>query len=197
MANYSNPMNARAELWLIRHGETEWSLSGQHTSRTDLELTDHGRKCAAALRPLLQNHNFALVLSSPMNRALETAELAGFAPEITDDLREWDYGEYEGHTSAEIQNVDPGWTIWTGVSPSGETIAQVAARAKRVIARAATAGGDVAAFGHGHALRVLAACWLGLDPRNGRLFALSTSSVGVLGYEHETRVVQSWNRTAG
>lgn len=197
VANYSNPMNARGGLWLIRHGETEWTLSGAHTSRTDLPLTDHGRQCAAALKHFLEGRKFALVLSSPMRRAIETARLAGFPPQTTEDLREWDYGQYEGLTTPEIQENDPDWTIWTGQTPGGETIKQVSARADRVIERAATIDGDVALFGHGHMLRLLGARWLGLGPQDGRLFALSTSSVSVLGYDRETRVFQSWNQTVG
>jgi broad specificity phosphatase PhoE len=195
VANYSNLMNARGELWLIRHGETEWTLSGAHTSRTDLPLTDHGRQCAEALRSFFQGRKFALVLSSPMRRAIETAHLAGFAPEITQDLREFDYGHYEGLTTAQIQEETPDWTIWTRQPPGGETIEQVAARADRVIEVAESAEGDVAVFGHGHMLRILGARWLGLAPQDGRLFSLSTSSVSVLGYERDNRVFKSWNQT--
>ncbi|MGD1097219.1 MAG: histidine phosphatase family protein [Bryobacteraceae bacterium] len=190
-------MSARGELWLIRHGETEWTLSGAHTSRTDLPLTDHGRRCAEALRHFLEGRQFALVLSSPMRRAIETARLAGFTPEITADLCEWDYGRYEGLTTPETQKDAPDWTIWTGATPGGETIEQVSARAERVIELASSAEGDVAVFGHGHMLRLLGARWLGLKPQDGRLFALSTSSVSVLGYERETRVFKSWNQTVG
>lgn len=190
-------MASRGELWLLRHGETEWSLSGRHTSRTDLPLTPEGERRAAAVGQSLRGRQFALVLSSPMRRALDTARLAGYAPDITDDLREWDYGEYEGRTTAEIQKDTPGWTIWTAGPPGGETSAQVGARADRVIARALSAGGDVALFGHGHMLRVLAARWLGLEPRGGRLFVLATGSVSILSYERETRVIGVWNRQPG
>jgi broad specificity phosphatase PhoE len=186
----------RGELWLIRHGETEWSASGRHTSSTDLELTAEGERKAAAVGRLLAGKTFALVLASPLRRALETCRLAGYSPEVTPDLREWGYGAYEGLTTAEIQVQNPGWTIWTGTPPGGEAPEQVGARADRVIARAAAAEGDVALFGHGHMLRVLAARWLGLDPTGGRLLALSTGSVSVLGYEHQTRVIQGWNRTS-
>jgi len=182
-------------LWLIRHGETEWSLSGAHTSRTDLPLTAAGERSAEQLRPVLQQHKFALILSSPMRRARDTARLAGFDPEATDDLREWDYGEYEGRTTAEIQQKSPEWSIWSGSTPGGETPQQVAARADRVIAGAASAGGEVAVFGHGHMLRVLAARWLAMEAQTGRYFALSTGSVSVLGYERESRVIQLWNWT--
>ncbi len=186
-------MNSQGELWLIRHGETEWTLSGAHTSRTDLPLTAHGERRAGDLKRLLEGQRFAAVLSSPMRRATETAHIAGFEPETTDDLREWDYGSYEGLTTAEIQKDSPGWTIWTGTPLGGETIKQVSDRADRVIARAVSIGGDVALFGHGHMLRVLGARWLGLEPDGGRFFALSTGSISVLAHEHETRVIQVWN----
>lgn len=190
-------MNTDGELWLLRHGETKWTLSGAHTSYTDLPLTDEGERCAKALGAWLNRRKFVLTLSSPMRRALDTGRLAGYSPEISDDLREWNYGEYEGRTTPEIQKTSPGWTIWNGGPKGGETIAEVGARADRVIARAVAAGGDVALFGHGHMLRILAARWLGLDPADGRLFALSTSSASVLGYERETRVIRLWNQTSG
>lgn len=183
------------ELWLIRHGETEWSRSGQHTSRTDLPLLPEGEQRARELRPLLTGKKFALVLSSPMRRALETARLAGFDPEITGDLCEWQYGDYEGLTASEIHKAAPGWSIWSAAPKGGETAEQVAARADRVIARATSAGGDLAVFGHGHMLRVLAARWLRLETQAGRYFALSTASVSVLACEHNNRVIRLWNRT--
>jgi probable phosphoglycerate mutase len=136
------------------------------------------------------------VLSSPTKRAIETCRLVGLNPQISDDLREWDYGDYEGLTTAEIQKRVPGWTIWTGAPPNGETLEQVAARAERVIARALAAGGDVALFGHGHFSRVLAARWIGLEASGGRLLALSTASLSVLGYERETPVIRLWNQTS-
>jgi probable phosphoglycerate mutase len=186
------------EIWLIRHGETEWSLSGQHTGRTDLPLTAAGERHAGQIGRFLAGRPFALVLTSPLQRARETCRLAGYAAvaQADPDLREWDYGEYEGRTSAQIQESVPGWTIWTSPVPQGETIQQVAARAGRVIARASAAGGDVALFAHGHLLRILTACWLGLAPDAGRLFALGTASVSVLGYERETRVISGWNLNA-
>jgi len=187
---------SRGELWLIRHGETEWSAAGRHTSATDLALTAEGDRKAAAVGRLLAGKAFALVLASPLRRALETCRLAGYSAEVTPDLCEWSYGIYEGLTTAEIQIQNPGWTIWNGTPPGGETAEQVGTRADRVIARASAVNGDVALFGHGHMLRVLAARWLGLDPAGGRLLALATGSVSVLGYEHETRVMQGWNRTA-
>ena len=183
------------ELWLMRHGETEWSRSGQHTSRTDLPLTPEGEKRALNLAKMLGGRQFALTLSSPLRRALETCRLAGYEAEKSADLMEWNYGDYEGLTTAQIQKTSPDWTIWTGTPPGGETVAQVGARADRVIARAANAGGDVAVFGHGHMLRVLAARWVEVAPDSGRLLALSTGSVSVLGWEHTTRVIRLWNQT--
>ena len=194
-AEHYSVIVSRGELWLIRHGETEWSAAGRHTSSTDLALTAEGERKARAVGRLLGDKTFALVLASPLRRALDTCRLAGYSPQETPDLREWGYGSYEGLTTAEIQVQNPGWTIWTGTPPGGESAEEVGARADRVIARAAAAGGDVALFGHGHMLRVLAARWLGLEPTGGRLLALSTGSVSVLGYEHQTRVVQGWNRT--
>jgi probable phosphoglycerate mutase len=185
-----------SEIWLVRHGETEWTKSGQHTSRTDLPLTPDGEQQAAHLKRLLSGHRFAMVLSSPMKRAIDTCRLVGLSPQISDDLQEWDYGDYEGLTTADIQKRAPGWTIWTGNPPNGETLEQVAARAELVIARGIAAGGDVALFGHGHFSRILAARWIGLEPAAGRLLALSTASLSVLGYERETRVVRLWNQTS-
>jgi broad specificity phosphatase PhoE len=184
------------EIWLIRHGETEWTVSGQHTGRTDIPLTVTGERQAAALGRHLAGRPFALVLTSPLGRAVETCRRAGYAgaAERTDDLLEWNYGDYEGRTTAEIRATVPGWTIWTGGVSAGETAAQVGARATRVIERALTASGDVALFAHGHVLRVLTACWLGLPPADGRLFALGTASISVLGYEHEARVIKGWNQ---
>jgi broad specificity phosphatase PhoE len=194
MPNMPSP-NSDPEIWLIRHGETEWSLSGQHTGRTDLPLTAAGERQAAAIGRYLAGRPFALVLTSPLQRAHETCRLAGYGgvAQIEPDLCEWDYGAYEGRTSAQIQESVPGWTIWTSPVPRGETIQQVAARAGRVIERAAKAGGHVALFAHGHLLRILTACWLGLPPDAGRFFALGTASVSVLGYERETRVIARWN----
>jgi len=145
---------------------------------------------------MLAGKNFALVLSSPSRRAIETCRLAGFRAEIAPDLREWDYGAYEGLTTAEIQTISPGWTIWTGTPPGGETAEQIGARADSVIERAVASEGDVALFGHGHMSRVIAARWLTMETAGGRLFALSTGSVSVLGYERETSVIQMWNRTS-
>ena len=189
----------RPDIWIVRHGETDWSRRGYHTGRTDAPLTDAGEREAMALRGRFGGRRFALVLSSPLSRARETCRLAGYADvaRAEDDLREWDYGVYEGRTTAEIQRETPGWTIWDGKVPGGETAAEVGCRADRVIRQATEAGGDVALFSHGHILRVLAARWIGLVPTEGRLFALETSSIGVLGYEREVRVIRAWNLTAG
>jgi probable phosphoglycerate mutase len=184
------------DLLLIRHGETTWSRSGQHTSRTDLPLTKAGEAQAAALRPFVAGQRFALVLSSQMTRALRTAELAGLPPRLVDpDLKEWEYGECEGRTTAEIRADIPGWSVWTHPCPGGETIEEVAARADRVIARvrACPAGSTAVAVGHGHILRVMAARWLGTEPAAGRWFGLATASLSTLGWEHESAVVQEWN----
>lgn len=184
------------QIWLVRHGETEWSASGQHTSRTDIPLTPAGERQAIALGHNLAGHSFALVLSSPLVRARETCRLAGYgdSAQITDDLREWDYGIYEGRKTADIRKEVPGWTVWSGPVPGGETVEQVAQRTRRVIDRAVGSRGDVALFAHAHVLRVLAACWLGLPPDAGRLLALGTASLNVLGYERETRVISVWNQ---
>ncbi len=184
-------------MWLVRHGETAWSKSGQHTGRTDIAMTADGERQAATLAARLAGRQFALVLSSPLARARETARIAGYGGVAVpaDDLREWDYGEYEGRTTAEIRRQRPGWSVWTGGVPGGETIDEVSARVRRVIERARGAGGDVALFGHAHALRILAACWLGLAPAEGSYFKLDPASISVLGYERETPVIVRWNET--
>ncbi len=184
------------ELWLIRHGETAWSQSGQHTGRTDIPLTAEGERQAEAIGRYLAGRKFALVLTSPLGRARDTCRLAGYGEQaqVDADLREWDYGAFEGHTSAEIRKSVPDWTVWDSPVPGGETIQQVAERARRVMARAASANGDaVALFAHGHILRVLTACWLDLQPDAGRLFALATATISILGYEREQRVISRWN----
>ncbi len=182
------------QIWLIRHGETEWSRSGRHTGKTDVPLTERGREQAIALGPLVQAKTFALVLTSPSQRARQTCRLAGFTDaEIDPRLMEWDYGDYEGRTTAEIRKERPAWSLWRDGVPHGERIEDAGLRAKAVIERAAGAEGDVMIFAHGHILRILTACWLGLAPEGGRLFALDPASVCVLGYEHETRVILSWN----
>jgi broad specificity phosphatase PhoE len=190
--------DTRPQAWLVRHGETAWSKSGQHTGRTDVPLTDAGRAQARRVRRKLGRRKFALVLSSPMSRALDTARLAGFGDrvELDQELHEWDYGRYEGLTTAEIRKTVPGWTVWTHPIPDGETADQVAARVDRVITRVRAAPGDAVIFAHGHVLRVFATRWLGLPPTNGRLFALGTATVSVLGWERETPVVERWNEPA-
>jgi probable phosphoglycerate mutase len=188
-------MLERPALWLVRHGETEWSLSGRHTSRTDVPLTRHGEEEARSLSPVLRAQRFELVLSSPRQRALRTAELAGFRPEIDDDLAEWDYGDLEGLTFDQIRARYPGWTIWSGPWPGGEQAAEVVARADRVLHRALGLPGGTKAlvFAHGHILRVLAARWLGLTGTDGRLFVLGTATLSRLGWEHGQPAVQDWN----
>jgi broad specificity phosphatase PhoE len=184
------------EIWLFRHGETEWSKSGQHTGRTDLPLIDEGRRRAEALGRNLAGRRFALVLSSPLVRALDTCRLAGYGDQVqlTGDLLEWDYGAYEGRRTADIRKERPGWLLWKDGVPGGETAAQVGARAQAVIERAVAADGDVALFSHGHILRVLGACWLGLAPVDGQLLALGTAALCRLGYEHDYRVIHVWNQ---
>ena len=185
------------ELWLVRHGETEWSRTGQHTSVTDLELTPDGEAIAARLQAPLAEQSFVQVLSSPRRRARRTAELAGFAAaEVDDDLAEWAYGDYEGLTTPQIHESDPQWSVWTGVTPGGETPDQVAARLDRVVAAARASHGRTLVFAHGHSLRALAARWLGLDVSQGRIFDLDTATVSVLGDDRGTSVVRRWNVSA-
>ncbi len=185
-------------VFLIRHGETEWSLSGRHTSCTDVPLTAEGERRAELLRPVFAQHPFGLVLTSPRRRAVRTCELAGLLPqaEMCEDVREWDYGEYEGRTTAEIRQTDPSWTIFHDGVPGGETAEDVAARVRRAIDRAVAAKGDVAIFSHGHALRVLAAVWLRLSAEDGERFFLETGTISILGFERETRVIRMWNGRA-
>jgi len=192
-------MSVGTELWLVRHGETEWSLSGAHTSRTDIPLTEQGRKRAEKLRDYLRGTKFDAVFVSPMKRARETCSIAGFGDvaKVDDGLKEWDYGVYEGMTTKEIQAKIPGWSVWKNEIVGGETAEHVGERADGVIARALAAspdGGKVALFAHAHILRILAARWIGLAATGGSMLALGTGSVSVVGWERETRVIQSWNR---
>ena len=181
------------EVWLVRHGETEWSRDHRHTSHTDLPLTEHGVEVARGLADRLSGVEFDSVLTSPRQRARRTAELAGFADaEVDDDLVEWGYGDYEGITTAEIRETVPGWTVWTHGSPGGETAEEVTKRLDRVVSRLRR-GGRTLVFGHGHASRALTARWLGLPVRDGRHFVLETAAVSVLGYERETPAVLRWN----
>lgn len=190
--------NVRTELYLVRHGQTEWSQLGRHTGRTDLDLTAVGVLQAGALEPLLRGRDFGLVLSSPRQRARHTADLAGFAGqyEVTEDLAEWDYGDYEGLTSVQIREQVPDWRIWTGTVPGGETADQVRQRLERVVQRVRRSGVERAiCFGHGHALRVLALAWLGVGIEHGASFPLETASVSVLGWEKESPAIRRWNLT--
>lgn len=183
-------------VWLVRHGETEWARLGRHTGRTDVPLTDGGREQAAALGRRLAGHAFELVLTSPLSRAFETARLAGLGDvAIADpDLMEWDYGDNEGRTAAEIRAGLPGWTIWRGPWPGGETADQIGGRADRVIARILDSpAGDALVFAHGHFLRVFAARWIGLDASSGGRFELATATLSIVGSERETRSVELWN----
>ena len=194
-ADASSPGAGHHEIVVVRHGETEWSANGRHTSRTDLPLTERGRERAGALAPELSGRRFSLVLCSPLRRARETCELAGFGDvaELYDDLHEWDYGEYEGLTTPQIRERDPDWSLWRDGCPGGESPEQVGARADRVLERLRAAGGDALAFAHGHILRVVTARWLGMEVAAGARFALGAGSLGVLGYEHDTRVLSRWN----
>ena len=186
-------------VYLARHGETAWSLSGQHTGRTDLPLTERGERQARALRGRLRGVNFAKVLTSPSQRAKRTAELAGFGDmaEVDPDLAEWDYGQYEGRRTADILAERPGWFLFRDGAPGGETPDQAGARADRVIQRVRAVGSNVLIFSSAHILRVLTARWLGLEAAGGRHFVLGTSSLSILGYEHNLAepVIRLWNET--
>ena len=190
-------MQAHAsEVVLVRHGETEWSREWKHTGHTDVPLTELGRRQAQAVGAALQERRFELVLTSPLMRALDTCRLAGFGDvvEQRDELREWDYGAYEGRKTVEIREEIPGWTLWRDGVPGGETVDEVAARVDRLIAELRSVQGDALLFAHGHVLRILAARWLGLEPQAGALFALDAASISVLGYERETSVIRLWNQ---
>jgi len=185
-----------SEVLLIRHGATEWSENGRHTGRTDIPLTDEGRAQAAAMRDRIASRRFALVLVSPLQRARETCRLLGLddIAEADDDLEEWDYGDYEGLTTAQVRGSRPGWTVFgDGVMPGGEDINEVGVRADRVIARADAVDGAVAFIAHGHILRIVGARWIDDDPLEAANLALDTATVSVLGFEHERKVIRSWN----
>ena len=186
------------QIYLVRHGETEWAANGRHTSVTDIPLLDSGRRDAELLRERLAGNDFALVLTSPRERARVTAELAGFRDvvEVDEDLVEVDYGEYEGLTTPEIRETVPGWTVWEHGSPGGETVDDVGVRADRVIERALAVDGDVALFAHGHLLRILGARWIGLPAVYGGNLLLSTGSLCILGFERERRAIVLWNDTS-
>jgi len=202
----------RTELWLIRHGETEWSLSGAHTSTTDIPLTEHGRQRALELKQYLHGKKFAAVLVSPMQRARETCQLAGYGDvaQVEPGLVEWNYGDAEGKTTVQMRELrGPQWSVWSSPIVGGESVEQVGERADGVIARAEAAihptsqnrdvghpeSHAVALFAHAHILRILAARWLGLPAVDGRMLALGTGSLSVLGHERETRVIERWNRS--
>lgn len=182
-------------VFLVRHGQTGWSRTGRHSGRTDVALEPEAVRDAELISARFEEERFAVVLSSPLSRALDTCRIAGFGDvaQVRDDLKEWDYGAYEGSTTGQIRERRPAWSLFDDDAPEGETAAQVGARPDRVLEEVRAVDGDAALFAHGHALRVLAARWLGLPPRDGRLFALSTSSVSVLGHERETEVASLWN----
>jgi broad specificity phosphatase PhoE len=186
-------------VFAIRHGETAWSLSGQHTGTTDIPLTENGRRLAERMRPVLAAHRFALVLCSPMQRARETCRLAGLGDGaiVDPDLLEWNYGDYEGLTTDQIHQTVPDWRLFRDGCPGGETADEVGARVDRVIARARAAAGDAALFAHGHVLRVLGARWIGLPASNGENFLLDTGTLCVLGYYREVPAVRIWNGPLG
>jgi len=188
-------IDRKKEIWLMRHGETEWSANGMHTSRTDLPLLPSGVKQAEELRDRLKGRSFGLVLVSPMQRARETCRLAGYGDtaRVTDDLKEWDYGAYEGRSTADIRKERPTWSLWRDGVVDGEPLDHVGLRVQRVIDKCLGATGDVALFAHGHVLRILTAVWLGLEPNRGQLFMLGTGTISVLGFEHDYRVIQHWN----
>jgi probable phosphoglycerate mutase len=192
----SSPSHLAHEVVLVRHGETEWSRAGRHTGRTDVPLTEQGRRQAEAVGAALGDRDFALVLTSPLGRALETCRLAGFGDRAQprDELREWDYGAYEGRATSEIREERPGWTLWCDGVRDGETIEQVAQRVDRVLVQIRSLEGDALLFAHGHVLRVLTARWLELEPDAGRLFALDPATLSTLGHERETAIIRVWNK---
>jgi probable phosphoglycerate mutase len=187
------------ELLLARHGETEWSLNGRHTGTTDIPLTENGRRRARGLGQRLKGRTFALVLTSPLQRAIDTCKLAGLGEQakVRDDLHEWDYGDYEGITTPEIHERNPGWSLWRDGCPEGESASAVGARADRLIAEARAAAGDVIFFGHGHMLRVVGARWVDLPPEDGGLLGLGTGALCTLGYEHDLPILVHWNEPGG
>jgi broad specificity phosphatase PhoE len=183
------------EVVLVRHGETEWSRDGRHTGRSDVPLTEVGRRQAERLRGVLGEWRFDRVLSSPLSRALDTCRLAGFGEraELSDALLEWDYGEYEGLTTPQIREMRPGWNLWRDGCPGGESTADVGARVDSIVGELQGSEGDVALFAHGHVLRVLAARWVELAPEAAARFWLATATISVLGFERETAAIRRWN----
>ncbi len=187
--------NVKQQVFLVRHGETEWSLSGQHTGRTDISLTENGRTVAGRLASVLAQTNFELVLTSPLRRARETCELAGLSEgaQIDSDLAEWDYGEYEGLTPKQIHAKVPGWMLFRDGAPGGENATQVGARVDRLIVKVRAVDGHVALFAHGHIFRVFAARWIGLPPDQGCRFLLDTATLNILSYYRGIPAVKRWN----
>jgi broad specificity phosphatase PhoE len=182
-------------IYLIRHGDTEWAKNGRHTGLTDIPLTDAGREQAGFLLPIFEDVKFARIFSSPLQRALETAKLAGLSSrvEVDKELLEWDYGDYEGLTTKQIRDRVPGWSVWTHPCPKGETIDQISQRADRIVAKLRSIDGNVAIFSHGHFLRVLVCRWIDLSPDHGSRLLLGTSTLSILGYENEAPVIKTWN----
>jgi len=194
MSESAFPESARHDVWLIRHGATEWSKAGQYTSITDLPLLPEGEQSARQIRTRLVEQSFARILTSPRQRARRTAELAGFPGAVLDErLVEWAYGDYEGLTSAQIRESVPGWTLWSQPVPNGETAAAVAARLDAVIEELRALDGAGLIFGHGHALRALAARWLGLEVSAGKHLVLGTATVSILGWDKSTPAIERWN----
>lgn len=185
------------EIWLARHGETEWSITGQHTGRTDIPLTPHGEEQAAALGRMLGDRQFARVLTSPLQRARRTCEIAGYGSVAEDHegLLEWDYGELDGKTTVEMVEERPGWNLWQDGPPAGETLQSATARVQAVIEECLAASGPSLLFAHGHILRILGACWIEMPPEHAQRLYLSTASLSVLGWERSTRVISTWNCT--
>ena len=194
-ATASDEPNGHPELWLIRHGETPWSLSRQHTGRTDIPLTERGREQARMLAPILAQEHFDRVLTSPMSRAIETCRLAGLGDHAEEEpeLREWDYGIYEGRTTDEIRDSAPGWSVWDSPMPEGESIGEIETRARKLVQRLAGLPGRTALFSHAHFLRVFAGCWIGDSAALGAHLLLDTATVSILGFERENRAIRQWN----
>lgn len=187
--------NPEQKIYLLRHGETEWSLNGRHTGVTDIPLTENGRRIARLLQPILAKEKFALVLTSPLQRARETCELAGLAAVATvdRDLMEWNYGEYEGLTTEEIRKTNPNWSVFRDGCPGGESPVEIGARADKIVTKIRTVDGNVALFAHGHILRVLGARWINLAANYGENFLLDTATLNVLGYYREAPAFKIWN----
>ena len=187
--------NPEQKVYLLRHGETEWSLNGRHTGVTDIPLTENGRKLARQLQPILAREKFVMVLTSPLQRARDTCELAGLGTlaSVDGDLMEWNYGEYEGLTTDQIRQTRPDWSVFSDGCPGGESPLQVSVRADRIVSRVRTVDGNVALFSHGHILRVLAARWINLSASYGENFLLDTATLNVLGYYRESPAFKIWN----